>query len=268
MNSRRLFLVLACTTVAAVTGCSGGTDARVGPPTRTSAVVVGVDERALPLPGVENARDVGGYRTVDGRQVRTGLVYRSGELSTASDPALAYLTGHDLKFDDDLRLRSEIAKAPDRVAAGAAYRNVDVVGQASPEVIASAQNAGPDLYRAFITTPGANEGFAAILHDIIDTTAGTVLYHCSSGKDRTGWTTAVLLTVLGVDRQTVYYDFLLSNYYRDAAPGDTANGVVATALDAAFDQADQSYGSFDNYVRNGLKLTDADVAALQAKMLS
>ncbi|MVU82802.1 protein-tyrosine-phosphatase [Nocardia sp. ET3-3] len=267
MHSRGLTLMLAFTAAVTVSACSTRTDAVVEPPARTSAVVVGVDERALPLPGVENARDVGGYRTVDGRRIRTGLVYRSGELSTASDSALAYLTGHDLKVDDDLRLRSEITEAPDRVATGAAYRNADVVGQASPQVIASAQNAGPDLYRAFITTPGANEGFASVLHDIIDTTDGTVLYHCTSGKDRTGWTTAILLTVLGVDRDTVYYDYLLSNYYRGAAPGDTANGVVPGALDAAFDQVDQSYGSFRNYVRDGLKLTDADTTALKEKML-
>ncbi|MGW4249597.1 tyrosine-protein phosphatase, partial [Nocardia sp. NPDC004722] len=162
--------MLAFTVAVTVGACSARTGVTVEPPARTSAVVVGVDERALPLPGVENARDVGGYRTVDDRRIRTGLVYRSGELSTASDQAVAYLAGHVLKIDDDLRLASEIAKAPDRVPAGATYRNADVVGQASPQVIASAQNAGPDLYRAFITTPGANEGFASVLHDIIDTT--------------------------------------------------------------------------------------------------
>ncbi|MFE3188282.1 tyrosine-protein phosphatase [Nocardia sp. NPDC059240] len=263
-----LHLILAFTTAVAVGLGAAGTAAAVEPPAPTAAVIVGADERALPLLGVENARDIGGYRTVDGRQVRTGLVYRSGELSKASDEALAYLTVHRLRLDDDLRLGFEIAAAPDRVAPLATYRTIDVVGQASPEVIRSAYAAGPELYRAFVTTPGANEGFASVLHDIIDTADGSVLYHCSSGKDRTGWTTAVLLTLLGVDRDTVYYDYLLSNYYRGAAPGDIADGVVATALDAAFDQANQSYGSFDNYVHEGLKFTDADIAALQAKMLS
>ncbi|GAB2537422.1 tyrosine-protein phosphatase [Nocardia heshunensis] len=267
MRSRGLPLMLACTAVVAVSAGVAGIAAAVEPPAPTAAVVAGVEERALPLLGVENARDIGGYRTVDGRQVRTGLVYRSGELSKASDLALAYLAIHRLKLDDDLRLGFEIAAAPDRVAPGATYRNIDVVRQASPEVIQSAYAAGPELYRAFITTPGANEGFAAVLRDIIDTTDGTVLYHCSSGKDRTGWTTAVLLTILGVDRDTVTFDYLLSNYYRDAAPGDIANGVVVSALDAAFDQVNQSYGSFDNYIHEGLRLTDADIAALRAKML-
>ncbi|MEV0104091.1 tyrosine-protein phosphatase, partial [Nocardia sp. NPDC050789] len=97
---------------------------------------------------------------------------------------------------------------------------------------------------------------------------GGVLFHCTAGKDRTGWTSAVLLTLLGVDKDTVYYDYLLSNYYRGAKDGDMLNGVAASALDSAFDQATKSYGSFDGYVRDGLQLTDADIAALKAKLLA
>ncbi|WP_281181867.1 tyrosine-protein phosphatase [Nocardia vaccinii] len=78
----------------------------------------------------------------------------------------------------------------------------------------------------------------------------------------------MLLTILGVDRKTVDYDYLLSSYYRDARAGDLADGVARSALDAAFDQVDKSYGSFDSYVHQGLQLTDADIAALKAELLS
>ncbi|WP_067707583.1 tyrosine-protein phosphatase [Nocardia yamanashiensis] len=267
MPRRRALLPAALLAVALGFGITG-TAAAVDPPAPTPAVVVGVGDRALPLQGVQNARDAGGYRTTDSKEVRTGLVFRTGELSKATDLDLAWLTAHNLKFDDDLRTGYEVAMAPDRVPAGAVLNLDDVIGQAPPQVMLSTFSAGADLYRAFITTPGANEGFASILHNIIDTTDGTVLYHCTAGKDRTGWMSAVLLTILGVDRDTVMYDYLLSNYYRDAAPGDALNGVVPSALDAAFDQVNQTYGSFDNYVRDGLKLTAADIAALKAKMLS
>ncbi|RDI44638.1 tyrosine-protein phosphatase [Nocardia mexicana] len=249
-------------------GPAAGTALAADPPAATASVTVDTADRSLHLQGVQNARDVGGYRTTDGRTVQTGLVFRSGELSKATDADLAALTDRGLKFDDDLRTGYERAFAPDRVPAGAALHIDDVIGQAPPQVMASTLVAGTDLYRAFITAPGANEGFASILHDIIDTDDGSVLFHCTAGKDRTGWMSAVLLTVLGVDRDTVNYDFLLSNHYRNAGDNDPLNGVVLPALDAAFDQVDQTYGSFDNYVHEGLKLTDGDIAALQAKMLS
>ncbi|WP_324195366.1 tyrosine-protein phosphatase [Nocardia abscessus] len=117
-----------------------------------------------------------------------------------------------------------------------------MIGQAPPEVIATTLTGGAGLYRAFITAPGANEAFASVLRDIIGSD-GAVLFHCTAGKDRTGWTAAVLLTLLGVDRATVTEDYLLSNRYRAARADDPLNGVQQSWLDAAFDQADRTYGS-------------------------
>ncbi|WP_280259145.1 tyrosine-protein phosphatase [Nocardia wallacei] len=249
-------------------GPVAGTAPAADPPAATASVLDGTADRALALQGVQNARDLGGYRTADGRTVATGLVFRSGELSKATDADLAVLTDKGVRVDADLRTTFERALAPDRVPAGATQQIVDVIGQAPPQVLATTLTAGPDLYRAFVTAPGANEAVAAVLRDVIDIRDGAVLFHCTAGKDRTGWAAAVLLTLLGVDRATVNYDYLLSNHYRNADPGDSLNGVVLPALDAAFDQVDQSYGGFDDYVRDGLKLTDDDIAALRAKMLS
>ncbi|WP_246023238.1 tyrosine-protein phosphatase [Nocardia yunnanensis] len=238
------------------------------PPAATSSVVVDTDTRALGLTGVQNARDAGGYRTLDGHTVRSGLVFRTGELSKAADDDLAKLTALNVVSVHDLRTGYEQQlMGVDRVPAGAAEHHDDVIGQAPPQVMASTLSAGTDLYRAFVTAPGASDGFANVLRDIAYNPGG-VLFHCTAGKDRTGWTEAVLLSILGVDKDTVYYDYLLSNYYRGAKDGDMMNGVSAAALDAAFDQVNQSYGSFDNYVHDGLKLTDADVSALKAKLLA
>ncbi len=238
------------------------------PPAATSGVLVNTDGRALALQGVVNARDAGGYRTVDGHTVRTGSVYRTGELSKATESDLAALTAKHIRSVHDLRTSYEQQlMGQDKIPAGATAFHDDVIGQAPPQVMASTLSAGSDLYRAFITAPGANEAFASVLRDIAHND-GAVLFHCTAGKDRTGWTSAVLLSILGVDKDTVYYDFMLSNYYRDAKDGDAMNGVVSSALDAAFDQATKSYGSFDSYVREGLKLTDADITALRAKLLS
>ncbi|MEV6555170.1 tyrosine-protein phosphatase [Nocardia sp. NPDC051756] len=240
------------------------TGAALAEPPAASAVAF---DRSLNLQGVQNARDLGGYRTGAGKTVRTGLVYRTGQLNNATPADLAELTGRQVRVVDDLRTIYERALGPDKVPAGATANWDDVIGQAPPEVMATTLTGGDSLYRAFITAPGANQAFASVLHDII-TTDGAVLFHCTAGKDRTGWTAAVLLTLLGVDRDTVDQDYLLSNQYRNANPNDPINGVQQSWLDAAFDQANQTYGSFDNYVRDGLKLTDADLTALKTKLLA
>ncbi|MFF2551327.1 tyrosine-protein phosphatase [Nocardia sp. NPDC058058] len=240
----------------------------VQPPASTDNVLVNTADRSLNLQGVVNARDAGGYRTADGHTVRTGLVYRTGELTKATDSDLAVLASRNVKSVHDLRTTMEQQlMGVDKVPAGATEYHNDIIGQAPPQVMMSTLMAGTDLYRAFITAPGANEGFADVLRDIANN-PGAVLFHCTAGKDRTGWTSAVLLTILGVDRDTVTYDYLLSNYYRGASDTDALNGVNAAALNSAFDQANQSYGSFDNYVRDGLKLSDSDIAALKAKLLA
>ncbi|RJO72993.1 tyrosine-protein phosphatase [Nocardia panacis] len=224
-------------------------------------------DRSLHLDGVQNARDVGGYRSTDGRIVRLGLVYRTGQLSNAGPADLAELSSRNVRFVDDLRTVYERMLAPDRMPGGASAHWNDVIGHAPPEIVATSLTGGTTMYTAFITAPGANEAFGSVLRDIIDTKGGAVLYHCTAGKDRTGWVTAVLLTLLGVDRGTVTQDYLLSNQFRNANPDDPINGVQSQWLDAAFDQARQLYGGFDAYVRDGLHLSEADIAALKAKML-
>ncbi|MFE3544435.1 tyrosine-protein phosphatase [Nocardia sp. NPDC059177] len=250
------------TAVAVLLGpVAGQAVAAPAPANETTAV-----ERSLGLSGVPNARDAGGYRTTDGHWVRTGLVFRSGALDKATPEDLARLSALGVTVVDDLRTAYERSLAADKVPAGATVHAHDVIGQAPPLILAGALFGGEGMYRAFITAPGANQAFAAVLRAVVAADGG-VLYHCSAGKDRTGWTSAVLLTLLGVDRATVTADYLLSNTYRNAAPGDPLNGVQAEWLDAAFDQVNQSYGSFDAYVRQGIGLSDEEISALRTAML-
>ncbi|NED64041.1 tyrosine-protein phosphatase, partial [Streptomyces sp. SID10244] len=83
----------------------------------------------------------------------------------------------------------------------------------------------------------------------------------------TGWASAVLLSILGVDRSTVEQDYLASNTFRHADAGDSLNGVNISSLRAAFAAADKTYGSFDNYVSKGLGLTAGDIAGLKKGLL-
>jgi protein-tyrosine phosphatase len=132
--------------------------------------------------------------------------------------------------------------------------------------------------RSFVSADQSRAAYALLLREVADEGAAD-LYHCTAGKDRTGWASAVLLTILGVPRETVMADYLASNAYLAGSSRErvlTGAGVDASKLmlsvnaswlEAAFAEVDEKYGSFDAYVRQGLGLTDADVAALKARYL-
>ncbi|WP_069461786.1 tyrosine-protein phosphatase [Actinacidiphila rubida] len=244
--------------------------------------------RELGLASDPNLRDAGGYRTADGRWVAMGLVYRSAALTlTAADRKV--VDGLGITGDYDLRTPSEIAAAPDVVPAGATYANLNVMGTDSagmgsspittPEQMAQMMEDGE---RGFVTQASAKKAFATLLTSIADAKGATV-YHCTAGKDRTGWASAVLLTLLGVDRATVTQDYLLSNTYffdspavqaqlaamppAQAAIYTPAMQVRAAYLDAGFDQVAKDYGSMYAYAVKGLGLSPRTVAELRARML-
>ncbi|WP_042381880.1 tyrosine-protein phosphatase [Streptacidiphilus melanogenes] len=232
-----------------------------------------------------NLRDIGGYRTSDGRWVRMGAVYRSQALSlTAADLGVVNTLG--VTADYDLRTTSEIAQAPDVVPSGATYTNLNVLANVTltPTLTspAAAESYMEAIEQDFVTDPTARAAFGKLLTDIADG-HGAALYHCTAGKDRTGWATAVLLTLLGVPQETVMQDYLLSNtYYFDspavqgmlkAMPGAQAAiytpmlQVQASYLQAGLAQVTASYGSMDGYAVHGLGLSPRTIAKLRAKLL-
>lgn len=164
-RSIRVVAALAAAATIAL-GPAVGSAAAADPPVATTSVVATTGQRAVPLQGVVNARDLGGYRTTDGRVVRTGLVYRSGELAEATDADLAALTTRAVRSVHDLRTGYERVLSPDRIPAGATAHWNDVIGQAPPQVLVSTLFAGADLYRAFITAPGANQAFADVVRHL------------------------------------------------------------------------------------------------------
>lgn len=232
------------------------------------------------LEGAKNFRDIGGYETSDGRTVRTGLVYRSNKLSSLTDADLATLTAANVTLDVDLRNMWEREEKPDRLPEGVRYQVADVVsfehGIAFHEfvpltlgraLIDAAVNGSSDIgqsigYPFMVTYRGADVAFRDMLTAIADNTDGATVYHCSAGKDRTGWGTAVLLSLLGVPEETVYEDFLASNTYlgRDDA-------VEKSWLDASFAQVDRLYGSVENYVREGLGVDQQTIDTLRTRLL-
>ena len=267
-----------------VVSASGGEWFRLVP---SHGGALAVTRRDLGLTSNPNLRDIGGYRTADGQWVLMGVVYRSQALSlSAAD--LAVVDALCIAGAYDLRTPAEIAATPGVVPAGAAYLSLNVLGKDSPSSpsvasAAQAQECMADMGREYVTSAPARAAFCTLLTGIADS-SGAQLYHCSAGKDRTGWATAVILTLLGVPAETVMSDYLLSSTrYYDSPAVQAMLGTLPAAksaiygrmldvepayLQAGLDQVAASYGSMYDYVHQGLGLSDATIAKLGHRLLT
>lgn len=264
----------------------------------TQAAITATPGQSLGITSVPNLRDVGGYKTGNGSTVARGLVYRSDQLSKISPGDMEKLTGLKLQNDYDLHTAEEREKRPDELPLGVAYVWLNVLAdspQAGPahveELMKNPKQANAVLgggkaeaafrqgYREFVSLPSAKTAFRKLFLLLGDRKQLPALFHCTTGKDRTGWAAAALLTLLGVPRETVYADYLRSNdyiipAYQKAIDAFVAGGgdptipaailgVKKEYLDAAFDEMEKKYGSIEKYFSEGLGIAAAQQKAIR-----
>jgi protein-tyrosine phosphatase len=257
-----------------------------------------VSVRRLPLEGAKNFRDLGGYRASDGRYVRWGMVYRSNHLVNLTPRDSDYLNRLGIRLVCDVRSDGERARAPDHWTGNAPEFFSVPIGSnliTTPTAddlkhrIASINSETKDSVRTYDYAIQYAGQYAKILRRIA---AGDLpaVEHCTAGKDRTGVFSAILLSSLGVPRDIVVQDYLLSNEYLLAPdtiatttadlqrafglaePPDVSTvRTIMTArpetLETTLDKISKTYGSFANYLRDGLKLSDSEVAAIRQRLL-
>ncbi len=176
-----------------------------------------VAERLLPLKGGRNFRDIGGYRTADGRQVRWGRLYRSGVMSGLTLEDMSYLSGLGVQVICDLR------SVPERKADPNPFLKTE-----APQVVATDYDMpGMTAFHHATNRAEAIDAFAATYLEFTDFLAPQytdmfarlvrretpLAFNCSAGKDRTGVAAALILSVLGVPRETVIADYALTQVY-------------------------------------------------------
>ena len=266
-------------------------------PAGGKAVVVA--ERLLPLEGGRNFRDMGGYATADGRTVRWGKVFRSGAMAGLTPADQHYLAGLGVRHVYDFRTTSERGQEQAvwlQNTPGLAYwtRDYEMSGADLGQLMTSeftgkdARDAMIALYKKlpYEQQPAYSEMFRTMV-------AGQtpLAFNCTAGKVRAGLAAALILTALGVPRDTVMADYLLTNRYLPMAYSartmkdgksemeammarlspeaiDAFLGADPDYLRTAFAAIEARNGTIDNYLRDELGLSDKDRAALQARLLS
>lgn len=277
-------------------GC--GADA----PSRTDALLAELNvhpERIQTVDGVKNLRDLGGYQTMDGRTVKWDMIYRSANLHELSPEGEAELSQLNIRAITDLRSDPEREQEPDNiplVTPAIEYSvlpindqpvDIEVLGRkiVKGEVDEVEIMALLD-HRRFITNPAHRESWGRWLKSLGDDAHTPHLFHCTSGKDRAGYGAAIFLLTMGVPKETVKRDFLLSNAIYADYIDDTVSkidrfvmkdvnfdlirkvmGVSEETIDATFAQMEADFGSIDGFIEHGLGIDAATRAKLQAKFL-
>lgn len=244
------------------------------------------------LKSIDNFRDVAGittaYSTAHDGTMRAGVFYRSNAI-TPSAADLATLNSLGIKAVYDLRTPSEIAGTPDTMLNGANYQNIDIIGATTSgaNITTVSFNSAADAVammeqtnRAFVNDAGMRSQFGTLFNALASVDAAQ-LFHCTAGKDRTGWTAAVLQSIAGVDNATIMANYLATNDYTAARVAATLKamppsmaavygpllGVQASYLQAGLDEVTAQYGTMDNYLKQGLGLSQETIYVLRGKLV-
>ena len=171
-------------------------------------------ERHYPFEGCFNFRDIGGYLNQDGKRVKKGLYFRAGRQDRMSDEDLSQLSDLKISTQIDLRRPDEVleqGKGP-LESMGANYINIAVIPEGGSDQLSRLVGDTAISGRRYLGyLEFGPTSWLRLFGILADEDNLPVVLHCTAGKDRTGVSTAFLLSVLGVSREVIEADYLLTN---------------------------------------------------------
>ena len=254
----------------------------------------------LVFDALRNTRDLGGMVGTDGRRIKSGMLIRSGQLFEASEndkKKLSELVSTIIDFRTD----EEASQQPDPEINGTEYRHCSVLQsltagisweenstEADFEKLAKdaegSYNYMKSIYSAFPVSDAALDAYRLFVRTLLSDNDKAVLWHCTAGKDRAGFASVLTEYILGVSWEDIKEDYLYTNeciaedmetlkklFFNDDDFSEQAVIYLFSAqegyLDSLITTIYEKYGSFDGFIREGLGLSDEDMAALRAKYL-
>ncbi len=224
------------------------------------------ETRVLPVEGAYNVRDLGGYFAAGGKTVKWKKVFRSGDLNQLTEDDLKFFAQIPIKTYIDFRDANEIQVAPDKTPASLLHHFFIAIETGN---IIDFQKITPDL-TPFLLIEGNKyfvthnqKQYREFFQILMNKENVPLLFHCSAGKDRAGFGAALFLSALGVDRETIYEDYLLTNTCLQDKYASLIESIPFLAplmearreyLQAAFDIIDTEYGGIENYLIHHLNV--------------
>jgi protein-tyrosine phosphatase len=225
--------------------------------------------RSLFLPEVRNARDLGGLAGAHG-PIPSGRFLRTATLAHATEDDKLALLRRGVTLDIDLRTELEIEQSRDALARDPRfhYEHISLFGVGILQWWRQARLAELYVYALGHNQRSFRDVFRALAADV----DGAVLFHCASGKDRTGLTTALLLSYAGVDRAAIVHDYAISSHYlrrttstQRGSPPWEAPSSPPSAIEAFLDALDREYGGARAYLL-AIGLTEGELAVLSRRL--
>lgn len=262
----------------------------------------------IPLEGIFNTRDLGGIETADGRKIKYKRLIRSGELFAMTENDKKTLADiYSLRKIIDFRTGAERKEKPDPSLYGvksiwAPIMSEETMGitrdeNSNNDVISelfvylqknrlSITDYMSGIYRVLVSTEQAQREYGRFFRELLSNDDGSVLWHCSAGKDRVGIGTALLLTALGVPEKVIIEDYTMTNTFTAAeyesvmktlksqnAAAAVINGVEGVYrvredyIKASFDYIEKNYASVTDYINKALGITNDEISALKEMYL-
>ncbi|MEK9649653.1 MAG: tyrosine-protein phosphatase [Gammaproteobacteria bacterium] len=247
------------------------------------------ENRKILFEGTHNTRELGGYKTTDGKSVKWGKLFRSDKLENLSAGDLDYFNALNIREVIDFRSDLEVSEEPDKIPNNVIYRRIPIAADAAmrPYVESVLRNeADIDLGTLLVQ---ANENFVLKYQEeyrnfliALAENDQPKLFHCTAGKDRAGFAAALILLTLGVPKETVLEDYMKTN----AANSDYVNsylgkvkamslfqadveklrpvmGVQERYILKAFETIEENYGSVEVYLNEGLNISSETIGKLK-----
>ncbi|HEY7916561.1 MAG TPA: tyrosine-protein phosphatase [Acidimicrobiales bacterium] len=170
-------------------------------------------ERLVALAGAFNFRDLGGYPAGDGRRTRWGRLFRSDTLHELTGADVEVLRSLGLATMIDLRTARELSRTGRGPLAGEpiAYRHLSVIQEGEGEALAAPAPPGEELGERYLWyLDGGRSALADALALVTEPDTLPLVFHCAAGKDRTGVLAALILDIVGVAREVIVADYLIT----------------------------------------------------------
>ena len=244
------------------------------------------------LSGAKNVRDLGGYLTDEGKIKEKKLLRGEALYKLSQRDVEKLINEYHLKYVIDLRTTQEKREKPDFYCDKIEYIDIPIFDTTTPGIThEKGVNNGlgsinmANLYKEIVTGEYL-ENISHVIKTIMTINDGSLLFHCTAGKDRTGVISAILLAILGVEDSKIYEDYLYTNKINKFKIISTYWGIKLSEgnekkadrirnimlakeeyLDGVFETIENDWNNFDNFVINGLKINQEMIGQFKKYIL-